>query len=190
MKMKPEIQYSDIVLIGDFNPVIFSPTWFACHDLIGETEAESAEIQLIHSDVSIFSLSWLRMQITRERFSVFTEHEAYFPILRDLVIGAFRLLSHTPIKALGLNRGLHFKFDSEKKYHNFGHFLAPQSPWKNIFEDSGMLKLEVVEKNQPKDLSVGSLRIRVEPSSRVHPGVFFNVNKHFEKRKDNRHWFS
>lgn len=180
MKKKREIQYVDIVFLGDFNPSIFSPAWFAVHDLIGETEAETAEVQLIHSDVAVFSLSWCRVQITRERFSILTEQEAYFQFLFDLVIGTFQLLSHTPIRALGLNRGTHVKLDSEKQWHAFGHFLVPNAPWENVLDDSGMLKVEVTQKHPPKDPLDGVLRIKIEPSNRLDPGVLFNINKHFE----------
>lgn len=180
MKKKPEIQYIDIVLLGDFNPVIFSPAWFAAHGLIGETEAETAEVQLIHSDVAVFSLPWCRIQVTRERFSALTEQEAYFPILYDLIVGTFQLLSHTPVRALGINRGMHIKFDSDEQWHDFGHFLAPKEPWKNIFDESGMLRLEVTPQYPPKDSLNGLLRIKTEPSNRIIPGVVFNINSHFE----------
>jgi len=183
MKKKPEIQYLDIVLLGDFNPVIFSPAWFSAHGLIGEIEAESAEVQLIHPDIALFSLPWCRVQVTRERCSLLTEQEAYFQILHDLVVGTFQLLSHTPLRALGLNRGMHIKFDSDEQWHEFGHFLAPQNPWVDVFEDSGMLKLEMVPKFPPADMSEGTLRIKVEPSNRIQPGILVNVNKHFEIQK-------
>lgn len=179
MKKKPEIQRLEIALLGDFNPKIFSPSWFAVQDLIGETESESADIEVIHSDVAIFNLSWCRLQVTRDRFGIFSEQEAYFQILKDLVIGTFKKLEHTPVRALGINSGMHIKCDSEEEWHNFGHYLVPQRPWVNIFNDSAMMRVEMVEKHPPTDLLKGTLRIRVEASTRVIPGIFININDHY-----------
>ena len=43
MKRKPENRRSEVVLLGDFNPKIFSPAWFAAQELIGEKESEAIE---------------------------------------------------------------------------------------------------------------------------------------------------
>ena len=43
----------------------------------------------------------------------------------------------------------------------------------------GMYRVEVVEKNPPDDSLDGSKRIRVEPSKRIKPGVYFNINDHY-----------
>jgi hypothetical protein len=180
MEINPEINRIDVVLLGNFNPAIFSPAWFAAQGLIGEQESEEAKVEIIHSDVAIFGLPWCRAQITRDRFSVFTEQEAYFGILYDLIVNTFKILEHTPIHTFGNNWGMHFKCESEKEWHNFGHFLVPQEPWKGIFEDSAMLKLEMVEKQPPKDPLSGRIQIHIEPSRRIKHGIFFNINHHFE----------
>ena len=63
-----EIEGVSIVLLGDFNPKIFQPAWFAAQELIRKEEAESAEIEVIHPEVVVFSLDWLRIQVTRNRW--------------------------------------------------------------------------------------------------------------------------
>ena len=184
MKKKAEILRLDIVLLGDFNPKIFSPAWFSNIDLIGEKESEEANVELIHQDVSIFSLDWCRFQVTRDRFSIFTEQEAYFTKLIDLVIQTFTYLSHTPIVALGANWGGHYKADSEEEWHRFGHFLAPQIPWLNIFENPAVFKIEIMEKHPEIYSSFGKKQVRVEPSGQVNHGVFINLNDHYELEPD------
>jgi len=186
MREKPEIHRIDVVFLGDFNPKIFSPAWLAAQGLIGEQESEASKVEIIHSDISIFSLSWCRAQITRDRFSMFTEQEAYFGILYDLIANIFRILEHTPIHSFGYNWGMHFLCDSENEWHSLGHYLVPQEPWRNIFKDSGMLKLEVVEKHQPEDPLEGKMQIRVEPSRRLRKGVLINVNEHYEIQDKNK----
>ena len=180
MKRNAEILRLDIVLLGDFNPKIFSPTWFSSYDIIGQTEAQDANVEVIHKDVAIFNLDWFRLQVTRDRFSIFTEQEAYFEKILDLVHHTFTHLTHTPVRALGLNWGGHYMMDSIDEWHQFGHFMAPQQPWENIFKDSAMLRLEITEKNHPTDLASGKVQIRIEPSKPVQPGIFINVNDHYE----------
>ena len=72
MKSTPEIRRIDVVLLGDFNPKIFSPFWFASEGLLGRKEAETAVPEIIHSDVSIFKSDWFRLQVNRNRFSIVT----------------------------------------------------------------------------------------------------------------------
>ncbi len=83
---QPEIQGSSIVLLGDLNPKIFQPAWFAAEKLIRKPEAEAAEIEIIHPEVVIFNLEWLRLEVTRERFSASTTQEPYYEFIRDFQI--------------------------------------------------------------------------------------------------------
>ena len=36
MRIEPEISGVSVVLLGDFNPAIFTPAWFALHGLLPE----------------------------------------------------------------------------------------------------------------------------------------------------------
>jgi len=175
---KPEIEGVGIVLVGSFNPRIFQPAWFAAENLIREEEEQAAKIELIHRQVAIFSLDWLHLQVTDEQFIVTTTQSSFYEPLRDLVLGTFRLLRHTPIRMMGLNRDCHFRMPSEEAYHGLGHRLTPKEPWAGILKEPGMRSL-TMEGVRPDNLK-GYIRVRVEPSVRVHPGVFINVNDHYE----------
>lgn len=179
MKKTAEIQRIDVVLLGGFNPNIFSPAWLSAQSLIGENDAENATIEIIVPDISLFHLPWCTVQVTRERFLIFTEQEAYFGILFDLVANIFKTLEHTPIHTLGYNWGMHLKCDSEEEYHNFGHYLVPQNPWRGIFDDSALLKLEMTEKKLSHPSLNGKMQIRVESSEKTKPGIFINTNHHY-----------
>jgi len=93
-----------IVHRGNFNPAIFQPSWFAAQNLIRPQEAEAAEIEIIHPKVAAFTAGWLRLHVVEDRFHASTTQVAYFETLRDLVLGVFGILSHIPLKALGINR--------------------------------------------------------------------------------------
>jgi hypothetical protein len=177
---KPEIEGIGIVLVGSFNPMIFQPAWFAAENLIREEEEQAAKIELIHRQVAIFSLDWLHLQVTDEQFAATTAQSSFYEPLRDLVLGTFRLLRHTPIRMMGLNRECHFRMPSEEAWHAFGHRLTPKEPWAGILREPGMRSL-TMEGLRPDNLK-GYIRVRVEPSVRVHPGVFINVNDHYEMK--------
>ena len=133
-KDKPELQGMNFVLVGDFNPKIFHPFWFSHQSLISEHEGNEAKVEVVHSDVSIFNLEWMRLQVTRERFDISTSQEPYFEVLRDLVVGAFGTLEHTPVKMLGINHQMHFAMESEDEWHALGHKLAPKESWNKVLK--------------------------------------------------------
>jgi len=176
--MQPETNGLSVVLLGNFNPKIFQPQWFAAQGLLRGLEAEDADIEIVHNDITIFCLDWLRLEVTRERFLAATEQEAYFEILIDFINGAFSLLKHTPIGMMGINSDAHYRLRSEEKWHGIGDKLAPKDVWKGILEKPGMRRLDMYEprENGPK----GHARIRVEPSKKCHPGIYVNYNDHFE----------
>ena len=109
MSLQIKSQKQNIVLIGDFNPHIFQPHWFAYHKLLGEDECKSAKIDIVHSDITIFRLDWLKFEITRERVVAMTSFDQYYEVLRDLIIGTFNILTHTPIRMMGINNIADFK---------------------------------------------------------------------------------
>lgn len=170
-----------IVLIGAFNPSIFQPSWLAAHGLIRNQEAEQAEIGVVHREISAFAADWLRLQVTTDRFVAQTTDTAHFPALRDLVVATFELLEHTPFDKLGVNRLMHYRMPTIEKWHAFGHLLVPKTAWREVLgEEAGMRSLVVVGKELEENGFKTNVTVRVEPSARVLPGVFFEVNDHSE----------
>lgn len=173
----PKVQGLSIVLIGDFNPKIFQPAWFASEQLIGKDEADQAKIEVIHPEIVSFQLDWLQLHVTREKLSASTGQEP-FELSRDLIISTFTLLRHTPLRALGINREMHFHVETVEQWHNFGHLLAPKAIWVDLLNEPGMRSL-VMEGVRSDNLK-GRIRTFVEPSLRAQPGVYLKVNDHYE----------
>ena len=68
------------------------------------------------------------MQVLQQRFvSITTDPRQYGP-LRDLAMGIFTILSHTPVSKMGINRHFHFATPSVHAWHTIGHTLAPKDP--------------------------------------------------------------
>jgi len=175
---RPDIQGLSVVFLGDFNPKIFQPAWFAAQGLIRQQEAEEAKVDIIHPEVVSFSLEWLALQVTREQCALTTTQEPYYVVMRDLIVGTFNLLQHTPLHKLGINIDMHFRMDSEASWHAFGHRLAPKDLWQDTLKNPGMRSLTM--EGQRPDAFRGYIRVQVEPSIKIHPGVYFRVNDHYE----------
>ncbi|MEW6277334.1 MAG: hypothetical protein AB1758_01845 [Candidatus Eremiobacterota bacterium] len=179
MASRLEVEGKSIVMLGDFNPKIFQPAWLLSRDLVRQSEADQAEVQIIHAEVSSLEFEGYSIVVTRERFQISTSQAPFYPVIRDLVVGAFTLLSHTPIRALGLNTDGHFRMPSHEEWHGFGHRLTPKEGlWEGILKSPGMRSL-TVEGIRP-DLCPGYIRVKVEPSNLLIPGVFVSINDHLE----------
>lgn len=64
---KAEIRGISLVLLGDFNPIIFQPRWFMSENLITQAESDDADVQIVHPDVTTFQLPWIGINVTRDR---------------------------------------------------------------------------------------------------------------------------
>jgi hypothetical protein len=168
-----EIDRVSVVLVGQFNPAIFQPMWLAAHHLVGPQEAEDATIQVVHPEVTQFRTSWFELQVTTSRFTVTTGDAAHHEPLRDLVIGVFELLRHTPAGRMGMNRDMHFKFAGRDALDNFGHVLAPKHAWDDVLPKAGMRKLTI---EGQRSVLGRQLSVSVAPSVLVKNGVEIDVN--------------
>jgi len=175
-----QIRALTVVLLGDFNPTIFQPSWFAAEGLLTEEEAKIATINVVHPDVTSFELPWVRFTIERERFMAASLAQPYFERLAGSVCAAFDLLRHTPIHMFGINNEAHFRAVSIEKWHALGHKLAPKEFWQTYFDAPGMQNLTIRQIPRPDGLN-GHVQITVEPSERIKPGVYIGVNDQFQE---------
>lgn len=185
-ELKPEGEGVSVVLVGSFNPAIFHPAWFAREKLIQHEEAERAEVKIVSPQVSVFSIGWLGLEVTLDRFAVRTTQIQHAEPLRDLVLGTFGLLRHTPLAHMGINRQAHFRSTSEEEWHALGHRLAPKEPWAGALEKPGMKQLSM--QGQRPDSYRGRITVMVEPSLKTKPGVgvHLEVNDHYDNDVDEK----
>jgi len=178
-----KIEGGSIVLLGNFNPAIFQPLWFSSQDLIPKKEAEAAEIQVVHSEVTSFSLEWLGLQVTKNRFTATVTDSAHLEPLRDLVLGTFTILEHTPLLQMGMNRDVHYKLASHDESTAAGDRLAAKSFWKHFIDDPRLEVIRMAGRRPGTDDAL--LRLTVEPSIRIVPGMYFGFNEHYQGEADN-----
>ena len=189
MRIEPEISGVSVVLLGEFNPAIFTPAWFAMHGLLPESAAESAMLEVAHQRVTVFSTDWLRLEVTHNRFSINTLQAPYIR-LRDLVARVFKEhLYHTPLNAFGINRDVHFQVSSLTVRDRMGRTLAPVEPWGTwghalgLDGESGGMTSLTMSQNDPEGRPKGGrINVKVEPSNRIGQGrlgVSVQVNDHY-----------
>ena len=184
-----EIFGSSIVLVGSFNPSIFTADWLEAHQLIGADDAEYARAAtnlLVSRQVSVCETDWFALQVLENQFSL-TSKGALSYSFKDLAEGIASLVPHTPITALGLNFMGHYKLPTEAEYHKVGDVLAPKKIWNELidpkFEAAGMadVTVRIQHGERGKQLTDSDeLRIQVQPSGQVKFGVFMSCNNHFE----------
>ena len=64
MRISPEISGTSIVLVGSFNPAIFTPAWFELHGLLPEGASEIADVDVVHPQATSFTAEWLILNVT------------------------------------------------------------------------------------------------------------------------------
>jgi hypothetical protein len=179
-----------ISLRGSFNPSIFQPAWFAREGLIPPEEADSADVNIIHQQVSAFETTSFRLQVTPETFDLTAAGKPIDQVARDIAIGTFTILRHTPIGMLGINHFRHFQARSESEWNQLGNRFAPKEFWRDFMRHPGMQSLtirDVSEDGVRLDGLRGWIDVRVEPSGLLHPnGVFLLVNEHFQVEAPDR----
>ena len=82
MRIDPEISGVHVTILGKFNPAIFTPAWFALHDLLPKSAAESANLRVAHQEITAFSTDWLRLEVRTGRFLAETEQAPIYPPAR------------------------------------------------------------------------------------------------------------
>ena len=189
MRVDPEISGVAIVLLGDFNPAIFTPAWFAMNGLLPRAAADNADLRVAHRQVTEFSTEWLKLQVTTDRFMADTGQAPHIRV-RDLVVRVFsEHLHHTPVRAMGINRNVHFRVNSSAERDRIGRALAPVEPWGRWRQElgldgehGGMTSLTMSQlrlEDRPKG---GKIHVKVEPSNRIgdgRSGVYVAVNDHY-----------
>jgi hypothetical protein len=186
---KPENKAVAIVLLGEFNPLMFQPNWFGINDIISQSEIDAiisnrANPCIIAPNLTLFNTLQLQIQIQETSFNV-TGIKESFSMVKDVVKKTFERLGAMKITAMGINTSAHYKMPSLSKYQEFGDRLSPKGIWsdflgKNVSGDDrtgGLTRMQM--QNQKEDQS-GFFNVIVERSARFFPGIYMNCNDHYQ----------
>lgn len=189
MRIEPEIGAVTVVLLGNFNPSILTPAWFARRKLLPDSIEAGAKLQIAHPDLTVFDVDWLHLEARKDRLGAETAQAPYVRV-RDLLVRTFgEHLQHTPVRAFGVNRTVHFRVRDMGVRDTVGRTLAPTKAWgawgrrlEPGGEYGGMTSLTMTQVNPEGRLKGGRLNVTVEPSRKVghgRDGIFVTVNDHF-----------
>lgn len=189
MRIAPDITGASLVLIGNFNPSIFTPAWFGWQNLLPKRTVDVAELQIAQPQITAFRADWLELQIVPNRFSISTAQQPFIRV-RDLAIKIFREeLPHTPLQSMGINRQVHFLANSLEERDHLGRLLAPTQPWgewgRQLEPDGlhgGMTSLTMTQVNPQDRPPDGGINVTVQPSKEIGQGgtgVYIEVNDHY-----------
>jgi len=177
MQKLPQLRGLTLAMVGDFNPTIFQPKC-SSENLLTVEEADSANVQVIHPDVTSFGLPWITLTVQRERFEVTCAAQPYFERVAGLVSQTFELLRHTPIRLMGINNEAHYRASSIDGWHSIGDTLAPKKFWTEVFPSPGLQSITIRQIPRTDDLD-GYRQVTIEPSVKTTPGVYIAINDHF-----------
>ena len=189
MRIEPEMGGVAVVLLGSFNPSIFTPAWFVRRRLLPDRMEEEATLHIAHKEITVFDADWLHLEVRSDRLAAETVRDPHVRV-RDLLVRIFQEhLQHTPLRALGINRSVHFRVHDLGVRDRIGRRLAPTSAWgawgqclEPGGKHGGMTSLTMTQVD-PEGRSKGGRRnVTVEPSRRVgngRDGIFVTVNDHF-----------
>ncbi|MEZ5682044.1 MAG: hypothetical protein R3E14_12215 [Erythrobacter sp.] len=178
--------------IGSFNPAIVTPHWLLSQDILSKSEAERADVEVIHKELSRFAVSGLKFEVTPERFHIFAEAEPFIRLSDTIKILFTHSLPHTPIKAALLNYYIHARLADFDQRMRFGRKFAPIEPWGDLAplfeggrpEELGGL-VDLTMQFRRRDEVEGLMRVILQPSNRIPEpsGIFVQVTHSFEKLK-------
>lgn len=193
LKMQPKSEIGDVsvVLLGNFNPVIFSPSWFEQYDILTKEDTKKTQVKIIHPEITEFQNEWLKLQVQHNRFYAKISELPHIKVY-DFVVKTFREnLKHTPLNNLGINRRVHFSAGSKTDQDRIGRLLAPREPWgkwgelidRGDDEKHGGMTSLTMQIRDLDDRQKGFINITIQPSPLVNlgdAGIFMDVNDHYE----------
>ena len=164
MRIEPEVSGVSVQLLGEFNPALFTPHWFAYNDLLPRELADSAELEASNGSMT-FTADWLAFKVDPERLAAATVQAPYSRVC-DLLARAFRehLCRHTPLTALGINRDIIFRVGDRSDQDHIAATLAPVQAWEAAQNGAraGVLSQTTIQVELEAGLS-SRVSVQVEP---------------------------
>jgi hypothetical protein len=183
-----------IVLVGRFDPMSFQPSMLLKNGLLNEADLADLSYEMLFKEVCIIRLPWLVLTVEPQKLSAITtlQTPAAEPI-RDFVLDFAEELPDGRFTALGINRDTHIAIKSNEHYEMLlERITASLSPFglskdgleREPLDWHGILQPTVLRsiafQGQRDDDTRGMALVRLEPSTRLSPGIYILVNDHFD----------
>lgn len=153
-----------IELDGLFNPMILQPHWLLANGLIDEDDYQHVTDKdehrfVVSPEFTGLRLEWASVEATRDACSLTSALATDTPDrIRELAVGIFGALPHTPIQRVTVVYSRHFALAAEA-WEALAERLGPSEPLSAVVAGTRLRAVEHVV-----DRSDGLLSVRVEPS--------------------------
>jgi hypothetical protein len=195
--------FRNVVILGRFNPAIIQPEYFRRYKIFpeqeiaaideavrirtgaGEIEDVDLRVSLVEKKTLIisneFSVLFLRsfaLRVEPDKFTVDMKPTADEQMVLTGIKKLFTLLRYTPVTAIGFNFDAHWK-TSEGVHQLKKLFGGDPKKIEKLFGKDALFGGQIQFTYQD-----GRVSLLAEPSVRLHGGIYFRFNFHFEV-KDN-----
>lgn len=147
------IKRAGVIILGNFNPAIIHPEWLDRNQVLPPTEvrdiAEEKEVvekdlkgikvRFIASNIFVssaetrLSLPSYRINVTPDKFDAMALKREKYKELCEFVASTFKILEHTPVKAMGINFISSLKFSEHARDLMHRYFCAEPKALTSIF---------------------------------------------------------
>ena len=181
-------EFYSVVLLGNFNPSMFHPSWLKERNIIGDEDYNITDQVLVSDELTNFKVGdWLAITIQKQRaeFKILDSDKVVLMI--DVITGCLGAMPITPITALGINKGYLLSLKDENDYYKLGKSLTPLSLWESEFNDPKLKKI-VIENINGEHFNGKSQTVIIQPadaSCDKENTIDININNHFEYPEKN-----
>ena len=157
------IKRAGVIILGNFNPAIIHPEWLDRNQVLpptevrdiaeakkeGERDLEGIKVTLISSNVFVsgtetrLSLPSYRITVTPDKFDAMTPKREKHKELCEFVASTFKILEHTPVKAMGINFISSLKFSEHARDLMHRYFCAEPKALTSIFGERYLIDSRV-----------------------------------------------
>ncbi|MCR9025493.1 hypothetical protein NW939_12815 [Aeromonas caviae] len=185
---------TSIVLLGSFNPDVFTVGWLLHHELIGEDSVDSSNPGInIPFEVARINLKDCWVVVEKNKLVISTTSSPY-TFISDLAVNILILIGPScVVEKIGFNYEEHYMFTPQER-EDIGLALAPRAVWgdwgkalhnSDLSNPQNGLRTMTMKQSELYDRVDGSINVTVGVSERVTNGVGFKYNDHFDLFEDN-----
>lgn len=170
------VDAANVVVRGQFNPLAVTPFWLAAEKLIGRGELQETKVDVVTPQLAVYTMDWLRIQVTPDSLQLSTLNADEFERLRDAAVGILRANDDIKVLSMGINRDVHIELGNKEYMNRVGDLLAPKEAWSDVLLFPALTSYQVLAGRGSGYL--GTRTIKVEPSNIVF-GIFVSHNDHY-----------
>lgn len=184
---------SSIVFLGNFNPAIFQTQWLDRYKILPRQDVQWAEgkgaqqIKVPDSDIilekvpnimvtanqTLLQFPSLQIEVFPDKYICSSKNKEAFSLVKNVTISIFKVLEHTPIKAVGIN------FEGDSRFNKGAQeilndlFVNNSSAFNKTFGNEFRIEGIIGFKQEGRKIT-----LRLKNSNTLEDGINFNFNFH------------